>query len=155
MEHSYSIAKLSNCKPLGLRTGGKIAILQDTGIGKGDSAIQFHWFFQRCGWLFAAAGALLILLLGDYNCAIRRLTGVPCPGCGMTRAALCLLQLDFFGAWQLQPMIYLLIFYIVLLSLRSVAGRPMRNWLIFCGVSYCLLALLLWVFRFFAGTLPY
>ncbi|WP_308588142.1 DUF2752 domain-containing protein [Merdimmobilis hominis] len=117
--------------------------------------MQSHRFDQRHGWLFFAAGALLILLPGDYNCTIRRLTGVPCPGCGMTRAALCLLRLDFAGAWRLQPMIYLLIFYIVLLSLRSIAGRPMRNWLIFCGVSYCLLAFFLWGFRFFAGTLPY
>lgn len=138
-----------------MHRGRKIAILEGRPLGKGAAAIPTKHNIQRYRWLLVAAGVLLLLLPGDYNCTIRRLTGVPCPGCGMTRAALCLLRLDFAGAFRLQPMIYLLIVYIVLLSLRSIAGKPMRNWLIFCGVSYCLLAVCLWGYRFFAGTLPY
>lgn len=34
------------------------------------------------------------------------LTGYPCPGCGMTRAAFRVLHLDFGGAWEIHPFIY-------------------------------------------------
>ena len=33
--------------------------------------------------------------LTDIGCPIRKLTGVPCPTCGMTRAMLSLLRFDF------------------------------------------------------------
>lgn len=48
--------------------------------------------FHRTAWV--AAGILLFsaaLLLSGIGCPIRYLTGVPCPGCGMTRACLGLL----------------------------------------------------------------
>ena len=106
-------------------------------------------------WIIPLIGIILLFLPGDYNCTIRQYTGIPCPGCGMTRAALYLLQLEFAKAFKMQPMIYLLIFYIVLLSVRSIAGLPIRKQMIFCAVSYTVLAFVLWAVRFHLGTLPY
>ena len=37
--------------------------------------------------LFGALAAGMVLLL-DVGCIFRRVTGIPCPGCGMTRAHL-------------------------------------------------------------------
>lgn len=34
------------------------------------------------------------------------LTGLPCPGCGMTRALFLVLRGSFQKAWELQPLIY-------------------------------------------------
>ena len=39
-------------------------------------------------------------------CPVYALTGYPCPGCGLTRAGMCVLRLDFAGAWELNPFIF-------------------------------------------------
>ena len=39
-------------------------------------------------------------------CPVVLVTGYPCPGCGMTRAALRLFRFDFVGAWEMHPFIY-------------------------------------------------
>ena len=39
-------------------------------------------------------------------CPVVLLTVIPCPGCGMTRALMCVLRLDFAGAWKMHPFIY-------------------------------------------------
>ena len=55
-----------------------------------------------------AAGALLALWLFLTGCPIHRLTGVPCPGCGMSRALFSLVKFDFAGAWYYHPMAFFL-----------------------------------------------
>lgn len=40
------------------------------------------------------------------TCPVVMITGMPCPGCGMTRAAFRVLRLDFAGAWRIHPFIY-------------------------------------------------
>ena len=56
------------------------------------------------GAILAGAGAAyvgLIAVLGrGLYCPFWRLTGLLCPGCGVTRMCLALLRLDFSGAWQ-------------------------------------------------------
>ena len=39
-------------------------------------------------------------------CPMVMITGYPCPSCGMTRAGIRLLHLDFAGAWEIHPFIY-------------------------------------------------
>ena len=63
--------------------------------------------------IFAAA-----VLLLDIGCPIRRLTGFPCPGCGMTRAFLAAFRLDFAEAFRLHPLWMLPIPLFVLSLLR-------------------------------------
>lgn len=55
-------------------------------------------------------GGLLtaVLILGlDMGCIFRLVTGVPCPGCGMTRAHLAALSLDFRAAFFYHPLWFL------------------------------------------------
>ncbi|MBO4590421.1 MAG: DUF2752 domain-containing protein [Bacteroidaceae bacterium] len=53
---------------------------------------------------------LLLRLFTSINilppCLWTTIFHVHCPGCGMTRACLCLLQLDFVGAWKTNPLIF-------------------------------------------------
>lgn len=42
-------------------------------------------------------------------CLIYALTGLRCPGCGVSRMALCLMRLDFAGAWAANPVILCLL----------------------------------------------
>lgn len=40
------------------------------------------------------------------NCIIKLICGYPCPGCGLTRAGFSLLRLDFYQAFNFNPLIY-------------------------------------------------
>ena len=53
------------------------------------------------GALFVAWLALYLL---DIGCVFRLMTGIPCPGCGMTRAWLAALRLDFAAAFAYHPL---------------------------------------------------
>lgn len=50
--------------------------------------------------------ALAVLVL-DVGCIFRRITGIPCPGCGMTRACLAAMRLDFHSAFFYHPLWFL------------------------------------------------
>lgn len=47
--------------------------------------------------IFAAAG---------HGCPIRYVTGIPCPGCGLSRAYIALLHLNFREAFSYHPMFW-------------------------------------------------
>lgn len=54
------------------------------------------------------AAALFALWLFLTGCPLHRLTGLPCPGCGMSRALFSLAKLDFTGAWYYHPLVFFL-----------------------------------------------
>ena len=53
-------------------------------------------------------GVLCIILGGGIPCIFRSITGLQCPGCGVSRMCICLMRLDFPGAWQANPMLLIL-----------------------------------------------
>ena len=55
-----------------------------------------------------AAAALFVLWLFLTGCPLHRLTGLPCPGCGMSRALIRLAQFDLAGAWYYHPLVFFL-----------------------------------------------
>jgi len=55
----------------------------------------------------ALAGVLMCADL--WVCPFAALWSVPCPGCGLTRAALLLLRGDWLGAWRMHPLSPLLV----------------------------------------------
>lgn len=50
----------------------------------------------------------LFFLFSGIGCPIRWLTGISCPGCGITRAMLALLRLDFSAAFACHPLFWFL-----------------------------------------------
>lgn len=76
------------------------------------------------GVLLAAAYIGAMNLLRVPICPMVLLTGLPCPGCGMTRAAVLFLQGHWLAAWQMHPFFYaLLVLAAAAAFSRYVLGR--------------------------------
>lgn len=71
------------------------------------------------GSLLAAVYVLAGYLLGISLCPMVLATGLPCPGCGMTRAAVLFLQGHWRAAWQMHPFF----FAVLALAVWAFAGR--------------------------------
>ena len=53
------------------------------------------------------AATLAIVMLGGWRCPVLLVLGIPCPTCGMTRAARLALHGDLAGATHLHPLVWL------------------------------------------------
>lgn len=125
-------------------------------------------------WLLTGAlgAAAALLLSGAPLCPLAGWVGVPCPGCGLTRASLALLEGDVTAAVQLHPLVFvaapaflLLVGGTILSALRSrgdaaapapLGGDPSRWWNVAAGALVAAL-LGVWVLRFlgyFGGPVP-
>ena len=77
----------------------------------------------------------------------RLLTGLQCPGCGVTRMCLALLRLDVSGAWKANPVLLLLLPLLGgLLGYRAVVYVPTARWetLVWSGMAGVLLLWGVW-----------
>ena len=54
-------------------------------------------------------------------CPIHALTGLLCPGCGVTRMCMALLRLDFAAAWDANPVLLLLLPVLAAVLARQAA----------------------------------
>lgn len=83
-------------------------------------------FFKRLGYIFISfavlvgCASLLYVTLHfiNFSCPLKEILGFNCPGCYLTRASAKLLSFDFVGAWELNPVIYYIAFWIVLTAIR-------------------------------------
>lgn len=64
---------------------------------------QFKERLLILAWLGASC---FLLSLTGIGCPIKWLTGISCAGCGMTRAAVCVLKLQFGQAYEYHPLVY-------------------------------------------------
>ncbi len=76
--------------------------------------------------LLLAVFAIYSLLATHYlghACPINLVFGVPCPGCGLTRAVLCIFHGDFSGAFSTHPLVFTLPVIAVLLIVAFFSER--------------------------------
>jgi hypothetical protein len=82
--------------------------------------------------LLAAAPLAPLVAGGLPACPLKSFTGVPCPGCGTTRAALALARLDVAAAFAVSPLAAAawcgLIAGGLVAGARALAGRPVPSW---------------------------
>lgn len=104
---------------------------------------------ERWRKLLRYAGVCLgLFLVGSVvGCPIQRLTGIPCPACGMSRAWKCVLLLEFRHALEYHPLFWMAP-WIVLLIVRegtvrdpSAEKRQRRSILV---VSIALIGVYVW-----------
>lgn len=94
-----------------------------------------------------------IILLVFYHCPFLYFFGIPCPGCGMTRALISAAKLDFNAAFYYHPLFFLVILaaiYIALkLSGKIKISKKTENRLI---MVVCILFIAVYFIRLFAGS---
>ena len=94
---------------------------------------------QKMLYLSVFAIAIFFMWLLKLPCVYLYFLHIPCPGCGMTRACLRALQLDFSGAFSYHPMFWSIP---VLLLLYFLDGKlfKKRGWnaalLVFIGIGF-------------------
>jgi hypothetical protein len=69
-------------------------------------------------------GLALLLLFGGlpWPCPMKTILGIPCPGCGMTRAARFALHGDFAGATRMQPLWFVVMPAVFALGVAEAVG---------------------------------
>ena len=60
----------------------------------------------------------------DINCMIRRLTGIPCPGCGMSRAVYNIFKGNVAEAFRFHPLFPLIPF--ILLAMTNILNKHIK-----------------------------
>lgn len=85
------------------------------------------------------------------GCLMKAIIGVPCPVCGMTRAYLSLLTLDFDTAFKYNSSFWMFPIICIVGILAAMDKKRTKQWLI---TFFSLLALfiILWVVRLALGT---
>ncbi len=69
-------------------------------------------------------GLLLIFWALKFPCLFQSIFGLPCPGCGMSRALFALLRLDIVSAFKFHPMFWSVpIFYFYFIFDFNVTGN--------------------------------
>ena len=87
-------------------------------------------------------------------CRMRAFTGMPCPGCGMTRAYLSLLHGNIKEAFFYHPLFLLPVFILILLALQSKKGVKIPKALWIAILVLLLLVYLVRMLLFFPDTEP-
>ena len=69
----------------------------------------------------------LVLSIFSIGCPLRFISGIPCPGCGMTRAVWHALQLDFISAWYYHPLFFLTPLMLLLFLFESYLPQKLTR----------------------------
>ena len=70
-----------------------------------------------------------LLGLSIHRCPFHGLTGLPCPGCGLTRAGARLLEGDWAAMWRLHPFApYFALWAVLLAGAALLPGRWRDHW---------------------------
>lgn len=99
--------------------------------------------------IFVLSIAILVVFYYLVGCPIRWMTGVSCPSCGMTRAAMALLKFDFTAAFNYHPLVFLLpIVAIVYCFRKHLSKRTQSIFFVLCIV----LMLTVYILRMLSGS---
>lgn len=107
-------------------------------ISFSDAVLSKEERLTRWGFLGLASaplvGAVLLnhgMALPFVSCPLRRLTGIPCPGCGLSRSFMAIARGDFDEALRMHlfgPVLFVgFILVIVLMAAELKTGRRLRR----------------------------
>lgn len=115
---------------------------------------------KHAKWAILLVFAYFVLLrkLLITICPAVLITGFPCPGCGMTRAFIRLLHLDFAGAWQMHPFVYLFMIFVLWFGIRRYIfgiSDTEKAWKTLAALGIFMILFYIWrMLRYFPGDPP-
>lgn len=120
---------------------------------------RFGGVILRVGFLVLFIFALYWCWIGKVQlCVLRLFTGLPCPGCGLTRAAAALLRGDLSASLHYHPLLGLVLFAFLTLILRNKCFfnklHQSRYFYISIIICLCLLYIIRMVLFFPNGPEP-
>lgn len=107
--------------------------------------------------LVLAVYYLLMEFIFSAFCPLVIITGFPCPGCGITRAFLCVLTGQFARAWYINPLIYGVILTALYAGVqRYLLGRKVRGFRkILCVLAILMIVVYIYrMYRYFPHRPP-
>lgn len=117
--------------------------------GHKDTAELLRRALSYTGALFVAWLALYLL---DIGCIFRLMTGIPCPGCGMTRAWLAALRLHFAAAFAYHPLFWVVpiafvLAFVLAFVREEVASSKRKRGIDIAVTVLCVLVVAVWIVR--------
>lgn len=103
------------------------------------------WFLS----IVIALLAIMAMYIFLEACPFVLLTGFPCPGCGLTRAGLSVLQFRFIDAWHYNPCIYLIILVAGWLLIRRYLIQKPTRYLYVYVIVCTILIVGVYIFRLY------
>lgn len=93
--------------------------------------------------------AVLVIFYYLVGCPIRWISGITCPSCGMTRAAISLLKFDFASAFNYHPLIFILPIIAIIYCIRNHLTKKTQTIFLFIFIA---LFFIVYILRLFAGS---
>lgn len=88
---------------------------------------RLYEMLLRLMLMLLVGGLLLFWVAMGWPCVFRSITGIPCPGCGLSRAWLAVLRLDFGTAFCYHPMFWSIPIFVLFFLLDGRLFR--RRWI--------------------------
>jgi len=139
------------------------------------SQTALHWTFLALGFLVVAASFLLEIRDHEHvalpgtdvtlpgTCTFRELTGMPCPGCGLTRSFISVVHGRCADAWEYNPAGFLFFAIVVfqipyriyqLVRIRRGRGQHYFVWIDAWVLTLLIISLLAqWIYRLTAAAM--
>jgi len=100
---------------------------------------------------------LLVEYIFSAFCPLVIITGFPCPGCGITRAFLCVLTGQFARAWNINPLIYGVLLTALYAGIqRYLLGRRVKGFYqLLCILAVLMIVVYIYrMYRYFPHRSP-
>ena len=111
--------------------------------------VNLFWFL---GIFIAFLAVYILMMLFNTTCIIKFIFGIPCPGCGLTRAWISVFRLDFSSAFEFHPLFWAvpIVFYYIIYDLE-----PTKSKILNYGVPILLVCgfFVVWLIRLAACSL--
>lgn len=96
---------------------------------------------------------ILFSILDGYHCPIKSIIGLSCPTCGITRAIICAVQLNFEKAFHyhmLWPIVPIGFIFYILYELKII--KINKKVLLSIAYIICIINLVYYFYRLFSGS---